>query len=198
MAKVAIVYHSGFGHTKALAEAVERGVRTVAGTESWLLPVSELPPPDKDRQFGGKWGVLDGADAIIFGCPTYMGSISAEFKKFMESSSSKWFAQLWKDKVAAGFTNSGGMSGDKLNSMLDLVVFAGQHSMVWVSQGIMPSSTVPGDKRDLNRISSWLGAMSQSGNESPEVTPPKSDRDTAELFGRRVAEATHRWLRGRG
>ena len=27
-------------------------------------------------------GELDAADAIIFGCPTYMGSMSAEMKKF--------------------------------------------------------------------------------------------------------------------
>jgi multimeric flavodoxin WrbA len=41
MAKVAIVYHSGFGHTKILAEAVARGAASVAGTHVDLIPVAE-------------------------------------------------------------------------------------------------------------------------------------------------------------
>jgi len=37
MAIVAIVYHSGFGHTKLQAEAVHRGAGSVAGVEARLL-----------------------------------------------------------------------------------------------------------------------------------------------------------------
>ncbi|MGA8481806.1 MAG: hypothetical protein WB696_27895 [Chthoniobacterales bacterium] len=36
MAIVAIVYHSGFGHTKLQAEAVHRGAGSVAGVEARL------------------------------------------------------------------------------------------------------------------------------------------------------------------
>ena len=32
MSKIAVVYHSGYGHTKALAEAVGKGESEVAGT----------------------------------------------------------------------------------------------------------------------------------------------------------------------
>jgi NAD(P)H dehydrogenase (quinone) len=60
---------------------------------------------------------LDQADAIIFGTATYMGNIAAEMKKFMEASVKKWFAATWKNKVAAGFTNSSSFSGDKLNTL---------------------------------------------------------------------------------
>lgn len=49
------------------------------------------------------WAVLDGADAIIFGCPTYMGDVSSVFKKFMEESPKVWAQQKWADKLAAGF-----------------------------------------------------------------------------------------------
>ncbi len=196
MAKVAIVYHSGYGHTKVIADAVAAGARAVSGASVEVVAVSELPAPEKDKPLGGKWAVLNAADAIVFGAPTYMGSPSADFKKFMEHSSGIWYSQGWKDKLAGGFTNSGGLSGDKLNSMIDLVVFAGQHGMVWISQGIMPSG-VTGQPGDLNRLGSWLGAMSQAGNEAPEVTPPKSDRDTAALYGARVAEAAVRWTRPR-
>lgn len=197
MAKVVIVYHSGFGHTKVVAEAVHRGAGGVAGVEATLIPVSELPPPGADRKLGGRWDELNGADAIIFGCPTYMGSVSAEFKRFMESSSGIWFGQGWKDKLASGFTNSGGMSGDKLNSMIDLVVFAGQHSMIWVSQGFFYDSQTAGDPKGVNRLGSWLGTMTQSDNAPPDVTPPEGDRRSAEMLGKRVAEAAIRWTGGR-
>ncbi len=69
MAIVAIVYHSGFGHTKLQAEAVHRGAGSVAGVEARLYTSEEGI---------AKLDELDQADAIIFGCPTYMGNISAD------------------------------------------------------------------------------------------------------------------------
>lgn len=56
-----------------------------------------------------------------------MGSVAAGLKEFMEKSSRKWYEQKWKNKIAAGFTNSHSLSGDKSNSLLQLVVL--QHSM---------------------------------------------------------------------
>lgn len=194
MATIAVVYHSGFGHTKVLAEQVAKGAASVAGVTAKIISVDELPPPDKDRKLGRRWDELNSADGIIFGTPTYMGSVSAKFKEFMETSSYIWYSQGWRDKIAAGFTNSGGLSGDKLQAVTTLAVFAGQHSMIWVSQGIMPSTFTPGDDRNLNRLGGWLGAMAQSDNGAPDVTPPPADRLTHEIFGKRVAEATNRWV----
>src|SRR5947208_14726244 len=90
VAKVFIVYHSGFGHTKLQAEAVHRGAAAVAGVEALLLTADEA---------AGRLDELDGADAIIFGCPTYMGSMSAGMKKFVEAAAKKWFTLAWKDKI---------------------------------------------------------------------------------------------------
>ncbi|MDE4988557.1 NAD(P)H-dependent oxidoreductase, partial [Francisella tularensis] len=50
--------------------------------------------------------VLDDYDAIILGSPTYMGSVAAGLKEVMETSSRKWYAQKWKNNIAAGFTKS--------------------------------------------------------------------------------------------
>ena len=166
----------------------------MTGTHVELISVEELPGPDKDKKLGGKWALLHAADAIVSGCPTSMGTVSAGFKTFMEHTSGPWFGQAWKDKLAGGFTNSGGPSGDELTTMLALVVLAGQHSMNWISQGIVPSALTGGGK-DLNRASAWLGPMATSGNESPEVTPPAGDRLTAELYGERVAKAAARWTK---
>ncbi len=198
MSKVVVVYHSGYGHTKVIAEAVLQGAASVAGVTATLVSVEDLPAPGPDRSLGGKWSLLGDADAIVFGCPTYMGSTSAKFKEFMERSSGLWAQQRWKDKLAGGFTNSGGMSGDKLNTMMDLIVFAGQHSMIWVSQGVFYGNLPAGDPQNLNRLGSWLGTMAQSDQASPDVTPPAGDRATAKAYGVRIGEAAQRWMAGRG
>lgn len=192
MPTVAIVYHSGFGHTKAVAESIVRGASSVQGTETVLIAVGDLPPPGPDRSLGGRWPELDAADAIIFGSPTYMGTVSAEFKRFMESSGGIWGVQGWKDKLAAGFTNAGGLSGDKVNALIDIAMFAAQHSMIWVSQGLFYND------EGVNRMGSWLGMQAQSTDDPPEVTPPPEDHRTAALFGERVALAAVRWGRVEG
>jgi NAD(P)H dehydrogenase (quinone) len=141
------------------------------------------------------WEQLHAADALIFGTPTYMGTVSAEFKAFMDKTSEFWPRQPWKDKLAAGFTNSGSQHGDKLNTLISLAVFAAQHGMNWINLGLMPGhNSSTGSAEDLNRFGGFLGAMAQSNtDQGPELAPPKSDRDTAFQLGRRVAEAAGRW-----
>lgn len=193
MAKVAIVYHSKYGHTKAIAECISGGASSIPGTEVTMLSVDELPGPNADRSYPEVWEKLNQADAIIFGSAIYMGDISAGMKQFMEDSSGLWGKQVWKDKLAAGFVNSGSMSGDKLHGLMSLIVFAGQHSMIWVSTGLMYDKAA-GDPTGHNRLGFFLGVGTQSSHgQSPEQTPPEGDRATAEHLGKRVAEAAKRW-----
>ena len=140
------------------------------------------------------WERLHRADAIIFGAPTYMGSASAAFKGFMDSTASFYLAQPWRDKLAAGFTNSGCLCGDKLNTLLQMAVFAAQHSMIWVGLDLLPArSSIGVFDRQLNRLGSSLGAMAQSNVEqSPEFAPPLEDRRTAAHLGERVARLAER------
>jgi len=81
------------------------------GTRALLIPVEKVDD---------HWGDLEKAEAIIFGSPTYMGSASAEFKKFMDATSKIWYAQGWKDKIAAGFTNSASQSREHIDSALHI------------------------------------------------------------------------------
>jgi len=171
--KVAIVFDSGYGHTEVIAKKIAEGF-TEKNLKADTISVKKLNEDPANLL------ILDEYDGIIFGSPTYMGTVSADFKKFMDASSSAWFGQKWKDKIAAGFTNSGSLSGDKLNTLVTLCTFACQHSMVWVSQGIFPNG-------ELNRLGSWVGLMTQSDNASPEITPPESDRKYAVEFGKRIA-----------
>ena len=195
---VAIVYDSGSrgnpalnGRTRVLAEAIAKGVVASEGTSVTIIPVAER---------ANYWDELDAADVIVFGCPTYMGSGSAALKAFMEDTLRPQFLeQRWKDKLAAGFTNSAGMSGDKLLTLQQLAGFAAQHGMLWVPLGELPGwQTSTGSADDVNRLASFLGLMAQSNaDQGPDLVPPASDRATAERFGRRIADAAHRWVRGR-
>ena len=141
------------------------------------------------------------ADAIIFGTPTYVAGVSAAFKAFQEASShavmTKGFG--WKDKIAAGFTNSGSRSGDKLATLIQIALFAAQHGMHWVNLGLPPANhSTTGSEADLNRLGFWLGAGAQSNtDQGPDLAPPEADLATARHLGQRVTEATLQFVRGR-
>ncbi|HEV8461062.1 MAG TPA: flavodoxin family protein [Gaiellaceae bacterium] len=185
MPSVAVVYHSGFGHTAAQARAVCEGALDVACVSSRMVFCEEATEDP---------GVLADSDAIVLGCPTYMGSASASFKAFMDATSGIWLAQHWKDKLAAGFTNSGGHSGDKLSTLLQLMVFAMQHGMVWVGLGLPDGGNASDSSHDnLNRLGAYAGAMAQSNVDQGLDGMLESDLATARALGRRVAEATLRW-----
>ncbi len=185
MSEIAIVYHSGYGHTKKQAEAVRDGAARVAGTNVHLIAVDEVDE---------NWQTLGAADAIIFGSPTYMGAVSAPFKEFMEKSSKVWAEQGWKDKLAAGFTNSGSQNGAKLATLQQLAMLAAQHAMIWVSLGLMPgNNSSAGSPDDLNQLGAYLGAMAQSNiDEGADKWPSASDLRTAGHLGGRVAEIANR------
>jgi multimeric flavodoxin WrbA len=189
--RLAVAYHSGFGHTARQAEAVARGAAAVPGVTVRRLDVSELS--------AALWAELAAADAIVFGAPTYMGGPSGVFKVFADASATVWAAGDWQDKVAAGFTTSGHMGGDKLNTLVYFSILAAQHGMHWVNLGMKGGwDTSRGSADDLNRLGGWLGAMAQANkDEAPEVAPPASDLLTAEALGRRVAAVTRQWVAGR-
>ena len=177
MAKTVIVYHSGYGHTKRMAEAVAEG----AGAELIAIDAEGNLP-------AGGWESLQAADAIIFGSPTYMGTVSWQFKKFADASSKQWFTQQWKDKLFAGFTNSATMNGDKHSTLHYLFTLAMQHSGIWVGTGLMPSNSKAAQRNDINYVGSFVGAMAQSPSDSSPAEMLEGDLETAKLFGKRVAD----------
>ena len=90
MSKIVIVYHSGYGHTKKVAEAVAQG----SGGELLAIDAEGNLPE-------GGWDKLNAAQAIVFGTPTYMGSVSWQFKKFADASSKPWYTQAWTGPIPA-------------------------------------------------------------------------------------------------
>jgi NAD(P)H dehydrogenase (quinone) len=185
VSNIAIVYHSGFGHTQALAEAVAAGAQATPGTTVSLVPVAEVEAREAE---------LDGADAIIFGSPTYMGSVSADFARFEEWTSKRWMVRAWQNKLAAGFTNSASWNGDKQNTLIQLMTLAMQHGMVWVGLGLAPGfNHSKGSIEDLNRLGASIGAMAQANADQGVEGIAASDFGTFKALGRRVAEAARRW-----
>jgi NAD(P)H dehydrogenase (quinone) len=184
MTDIVVVFHSGYGHTQRIAQAV------ADGAEARLLQIDadgNLPPDG--------WDLLAAADAIIMGSPTYMGGVSWQFKKFADASSRPWYAQAWKDKLFAGFTNSGALNGDKFNTLTYLFTLAMQHGGLWVGLGILPSSTKAAQRNDPNFLGSYSGAMAQSPTDASVQDMLPGDLETGRMFGKRVAEAATRWKR---
>jgi NAD(P)H dehydrogenase (quinone) len=177
MANVAVVYHSGYGHTAKQAEAVAKGA------------AADLIAIDANGDItDADWAKLDAAKAIIMGSPTYMGSVSWQFKKFADASSKVWFTQGWKNKIFAGFTNSASLNGDKGSTISYLITLAMQHSGVWVGTGLMPASMKASTRADVNSLGGFSGAlMSTPADASADEVNP-ADLETARLLGARIAE----------
>lgn len=181
MSKVAVVYHSGYGHTAKQAEAVAKG----AGAELIAIDANgEISEP--------QWATLDSADAIVFGSPTYMGTVSWQFKKFADASSKAWFTQKWKDKVFGGFTNSATMNGDKHSTIHYFMTLAMQHGGVWVGTGLMPANSKAAKRDDVNYVGSFAGAMMQTPSDASADEVNAGDLETARLYGERIAKAASR------
>jgi len=168
--KTAVVYHSGYGHTQRVAQTVAEGA------------AADLITIDADGNISAAdWDILNAADAIIFGSPTYMGVVSWQFKKFADATSKQWMSGAWRDKVAGGFTISSNLSGDKLSTIQYFMTLSMQLGMVWVGQAEPNNGSV-------NRLGSSSGLMAQVGPTSSAADIPQGDLDTAKIYGQRVAQ----------
>ena len=187
MSKIAIVYHSGTGHTARMAEAVAEGVRSVEGVEVTLLRIEGTHIVEGRFHGDDLLAACDAADGIIFGSPTYMGMVSGQFKSFADATGGRWYGQSWRDKVGAGFTVSNSLNGDKVVTIHYLFTLAMQHGMIWAG---LPGLSQPDG---VNRLGCNSGAMGQAGQEPPDVAPNAADLSTGRALGQRVAEAVKRW-----
>ncbi len=176
MAKVVVVFHSGYGHTQRMAQSV------AAGAHAELLAIDA----DGNLPEGG-WDTLAAADAIIFGSPTYMGSVSWQFKKFADASSKPWYAQLWKDKIFGGFTVSANVNGDKFSTLHYFMTLAMQHGGIWVGTGLNYNNTKASNRNDINYLASSGGPIAQTPGDVGADGMNPGDLETGRLFGERIA-----------
>lgn len=181
MAKAVVVYFSGHGHTKRVAEAVAEGAN------------ARLVAVDSDGHVDEQgWAALSDADAIIMGAPTYMGSVPWQFKKFADATSKKWYTREWQDKVFGGFTNSASFNGDKQVTLIYLQTLASQHGGVWVSLGLLPANGKSSSRRDINNLGGSVGVLVQTPADASADEMAVGDLETAKLYGTRVADVARR------
>jgi len=176
MAKVAVVFHSGYGHTQRMAQSVAQGA-----SADLITIDAEGNVPE------AAWDTLAAADAIIFGSPTYMGSVSWQFKKFADASSKPWYVQAWKDKIFGGFTNSANVDGDKHSTLHYFMTLAMQHGGLWAGTGIAFNNTKGAKRTDVNYMASNAGPVAQTPGDASADEMNTGDLETARKYGERIA-----------
>lgn len=185
MKKVAVIYHSGHGHTECMAQKVVEGAGSVPGVEVDLLKANDVSAtPEKLMDY----------DGFIWGSPTYLGGVSGVFKSFMDATGRLWKKQQLKGKLASGFTVSSLPAGDKQTTLLSMFVFSMQHGMLWIGNSLMPEQHggVPYEQA-ANRLGSWTGMMAQAEHGAPADALAPGDIRTAKLFGQDFANALIRF-----
>ena len=183
MSKIAVVYYSGYGHTKVIAETFASEVQ------------AQLVAVDQEGNITDQdWDTLDQSDAIVFGAPTYMGGVPWQFKKFADATSKIWFTKGWKDKIFGGFTNSASFNGDKQVTLISLQTLASQHGGIWVSLGLAPSNTKAATRADINNLGGSVGLLVQSPADAGVDEIPSGDLDTAKEYAKRIKAITDKFV----
>ncbi|WP_269914167.1 flavodoxin family protein [Acinetobacter sp. HY1485] len=181
MTKIAVVYFSGYGHTKVIAQTLGHHIN------------ADLIEIDQEGNILEQdWAQLEQADGIVLGAPTYMGSAPWQFKKFADTTSKIWYTRGWQDKVFAGFTNSASLNGDKQNTLIQLQTLASQHGGIWVSLGLLPANSKTATRQDINNLGGSIGLLVQTPSDASIDEIPQGDLETAKVFATRIYNVTSR------
>jgi len=95
---ILIAYHSDYGNTRKMAEAIAAGIRAA---DSSLTPVLKLAEQVSTQD-------LSNADVIFFGTPIHMGSMAWPMKKLIDEAGKLWMEGLLEGKVGGVFASGGG------------------------------------------------------------------------------------------
>lgn len=186
--KIVIVYHSVTGTTAQLAEAIAAGCSSGMAVDVQLLRIEGEDIIRGRYKNSAVLDAIDQADGVIFGSPTFMGSVSAQFKAFADATAGDhWGEQLWADKVAAGFTVGTGYCGDTLHSLHYLQILAAQQGMLWTGLDLAGA----GDVKAPNRLGAQAGLIVRAVDGAIE----QPDLQTAFYLGQRVVRVVSRCMR---
>ncbi|USE82525.1 flavodoxin family protein [Acinetobacter tibetensis] len=183
MANISVVYFSGYGHTKVIAQTF---AQEISANLIEIDANGDIQEQD--------WATLDQSDAIVFGAPTYMGTAPWQFKKFADATSKKWFTRAWQDKIFGGFTNSASLNGDKQLTLIQLQTLASQHGGIWVSLGLLPANSKSATREDVNNLGGSVGLLVQTPSDASVDEIPSGDLETAKVYAKRIAKITNKFL----
>ncbi len=116
MARALVGFYSRTGNTRKMAERIA-AVLEKEGIEVVLKKVQETTPRE----------LLD-FDALIFGSPTYYGTMCWELKKLLDESV-KFHGKL-RGRVGGAFTSSANVGGGNETTVLDILKALLIHGMV--------------------------------------------------------------------
>ncbi|BDB30699.1 NAD(P)H:quinone oxidoreductase (plasmid) [Cupriavidus sp. P-10] len=198
--RVLVIFHSWSGNTLSLAQAVAEGARSESCATVSIRRVSEIRNEQElmlDRRFGQQFAaacaypvvtvdeVLD-ADVIILGCPTRMGTLSAEMKRFIDGLGPIWSDGALANKVGAAFTTASTPHGGQEMTLLSLVVAMSHLGMI---------VACPGYTADIFEVAgSPYGASSTSKVDGIRTRPRPADLAAAAALGNRSA-CVGAWVR---
>ena len=183
MSNISVVYFSGYGHTKVIAQTF---AQEISANLIEIDANGDIQEQD--------WVTLDQSDAIVFGAPTYMGTAPWQFKKFADATSKKWFTSAWQDKIFGGFTNSASLNGDKQVTLIQLQTLASQHGGIWVSLGLLPANSKSATREDVNNLGGSVGLLVQTPSDASIDEIPVGDLKTAKAYAQRIAKITNKFL----
>lgn len=183
MSNISVVYFSGYGHTKVIAQTF---AQEISANLIEIDANGDIQEQD--------WVTLDQSDAIVFGAPTYMGTAPWQFKKFADATSKKWFTRAWQDKIFGGFTNSASLNGDKQVTLIQLQTLASQHGGIWVSLGLLPANSKSATREDVNNLGGSVGLLVQTPSDASVDEIPSGDLATAKVYAQRIATITDKFL----
>ncbi len=197
--KVLVVYHSVYGHILQMARAVAEGVDSVAGAEGMLRRVEEFPENSEGWENGDGhaseiWAeqkaipvcTLDDlreAQGVLFGSGTRYGNMTAQMKRFIDSTAQLWLNGDMVGKPGGVFTSTASTHGGQETTCLTMMTPLIHLGMLVVG---VPYS-VEGMIHTEARGGSPYGASTIAGPKG-ELQPKPEDLAIARAQGKRVAE----------
>jgi NAD(P)H dehydrogenase (quinone) len=204
--KVLVVYHSVHGHVLEMARAVEEGVNWVEGVNAVVRRADEFSEnvrhwEEEDAHASTAWcrqreipvctlQDLREADGVLFGSGTRYGNMTAQMKRFIDSTAELWLDGSMEGKPGGVFTSTASTHGGQESTCLSMMNPLLHLGMVVVG---VPYS-VPGMIHTEARGGTPYGASTIAGPRG-ELRPTEQDLAIARAQGTRVAEMAKK-LRG--
>lgn len=168
MADILVLYYSQGGAVREMAQAIARGVESVAGAKARVRTVPkvsancEATEPDVPSTGAPYVELQDLEDCagLALGSPTRFGNMAAPMKYFLDSTTSLWLKGALIGKPAAVFTSSGSMHGGNESTLLSMMLPLLHHGMLMLglpySESSLGSTTTGGTPYGASHIG---GAM---------------------------------------
>ena len=195
--KVNVIFYSTYGHIYRMAEAVAEGARQVPGAEVRLFQVPETLSSEILAKMGATEAKktfahvpvatldqLEEADAIIFGCPTRFGSMTAQMKSFLDATGGLWMKGALIGKIGSVFSSTATQHGGQEMTLFSFFTTLLHHGMIIVG--------VPFSEQRLTSISelsggSPYGATTITGGDGSRM-PSDNELAIARFQGKHIAE----------